>query len=499
ALGLAAADPRWGRAGAGEGGAGGAEVVLVMDASNSMLAEDVRPNRLERQREAARMLVRGLPGSRFGVVAFAGRGYVLSPLTGDPGALELYLDALSPGIVTQGGSSLAGAIRQGTDLLLGADSTRGGRVLVLMSDGEALEERAEVQLEVRRARRAGVTIHTLGLGTEGGAPVPDVDPVTGRRSGYKREPDGRVAVSRLVPDLLREVARGTGGSYHDASDPGAVDRLMRSIAAAPSATPRADGSGGPAAQYEWFLALALLLLAADSVLAVRARRGSPAHGRPAVMLCLALATVLGGCNPGNRLYRKGEYRKAAEAYADALREGDGPPELRYNFGTALLRLEAYDSARSHLAAATAAGEDEVRQRAAYNGGNADLVPVFLEHVPEEQRRPALERAVASYKLALLADPGDADAKWNLELALRLLERRPEESGGGGGGEDEQDGGGGDDQPGEGTEPDPSPGGPGALSRAQAERILGSAQEAERRVQGEQLRRQQPRSGVLRDW
>ncbi|MBV9774551.1 MAG: VWA domain-containing protein, partial [Gemmatimonadetes bacterium] len=87
-LGVAAADPRWGRGG-GESGAGGADVALVLDDSNSMLTEDVRPNRLERERQAAWALVGGLPASRFGLVVFSGRGYVLAPLTGDAGALEL--------------------------------------------------------------------------------------------------------------------------------------------------------------------------------------------------------------------------------------------------------------------------------------------------------------------------------------------------------------------------------------------------------------------------
>jgi Ca-activated chloride channel family protein len=273
ALGIAAADPRWGRGGGdGGAGAGGAEVVLVMDASNSMLVEDVRPNRLERERAAARQIAHGLPGSRMGVVVFSGRGYVLTPLTADPGALELYLDALSPEIVTQGGSSLASAVRQGTDLLLGGDSVSAGRVMVLMSDGEALEERAEVGLAVRRAERAGVVIHTLGFGTEGGGPVPNVDPTTGRRMGFKRDVDGSTAVSRLDPGMLREIAGETGGSYRAGSDPRAVAALLRDIAAAPAGARRADGTGGPPPRYEWFLAAALLLLAGDTVLAALERR-----------------------------------------------------------------------------------------------------------------------------------------------------------------------------------------------------------------------------------
>jgi len=218
----------------------------------------------------------------------------------------------------------------------------------------------------------------------------------------------------------------------------------------------------------------------------------------AAVLCAGLAALLAGCDNGNRLYRQGEYRAAAEAYAEALRRGDDSPELRYNLGTALLRLEAYDSARAHLEAALPAGAPEVRQRASYNGGNADLLPVFLKRVPDDQRRPMLERAVAAYKRALLLRPGDLDAKWNLEIALRLLARQPQ-GGGGGSGEDE---GGGGDEDGEQQAPEAAeraPEGAKGLSPAEAERILRGAQRAEAEVQGEKLRREQPRGRVLRDW
>ncbi|HEV2149903.1 MAG TPA: tetratricopeptide repeat protein, partial [Longimicrobiaceae bacterium] len=226
------------------------------------------------------------------------------------------------------------------------------------------------------------------------------------------------------------------------------------------------------------------------------RRGGGAS-RLRVPLVVALALAAAGCNRGNRLYREGEYRRAAAEYARALARGDRSPELRYNLGTALLQLEAYDSARAHLEAASAAPEPGVRQPASYNGGNADLLPVFHRVVPEEERRPRLERAVAAYQRALLLDPADLDAKWNLEIALRLLEREEEPSGGGGGGGEEEGGGGAGADP--APTPDPAPAGGSGLSTLEAEQILAGAQRAEAEVQGEKLRKQQPRGRAVRDW
>lgn len=267
-LGVAAAGPRWGIA-AEPGGRRG-DVVLVLDASNSMLAEDVRPSRLQREREAARALVDGLAGSRVALVAFGGSGHVLSPLTADGAALHLYLDALSPEIVNQSGTSLYSALRNALELLGPAGPAGAPGSIVLVSDGEALDPPRLVDFSVAEARRRGVPIHTVGIGTAAGAPVPDVDALTGRRTGFKQEPNGAVAVSRLDEATLRRIARETGGTYHGATDA----RSMRSLATAAARGGRAPvrrGESLPDNRYAWPLALALLLIAADS-LAERGRR-----------------------------------------------------------------------------------------------------------------------------------------------------------------------------------------------------------------------------------
>jgi Ca-activated chloride channel homolog len=262
-LGVAAAGPRWGVA--ADPGAARGDVVLVLDASNSMLAEDVRPNRLEREREAARALVQRLDGSRVGLVAFGGTGHVLSPLTGDASALHLYLDALSPDIVNQSGTSLYSALRQALALLgpAGADGAAPGSI-VLVSDGEALDPPRLVELSLRDAVKNGVPIHTVGVGTAAGAPVPDVDEATGRRTGFKREPDGRQAVSRMDAATLQQIARETGGTYTAAPDAQALAALAAAAARGGRAA-RGRGDSLPDNRYEWFLGIALLLIAADAL------------------------------------------------------------------------------------------------------------------------------------------------------------------------------------------------------------------------------------------
>lgn len=269
-LGAALADPRWGEA-AETGETRGGTVVLVIDASGSMLTADLPPDRLARAREAARELAASLPGAPVAVVAFAGRAYALVPPTVDRGALDLYLDALDPAMVTQSGSSLAAAVRQGVGLLAAGEDDLGSGALVLISDGDALDEPGRVEEAVGLARRAGVPIHALGAATPRGGPVPDVDLATGESLGFKREAGGEIAVSRLGEALLREVAGGTGGEYASLADAGAVERVAAALRERGGEGP--GGRGGAPPRFAWFAFAALLLLVAEMGSGARRRDG----------------------------------------------------------------------------------------------------------------------------------------------------------------------------------------------------------------------------------
>lgn len=277
ALGIAAAGPRWGLESVEERSSS-ADLVLALDVSKSMLAQDIAPNRLERERVLARRLLRELAGDRIGLVAFAGRAYVLSPMTVDHGALQLYLDALDPEIVSQGGSSLAAAIRQATDLARGPDDSGRGAVL-LVTDGEALEEEAPVLEAAARAERLGITIHTVGVGTPEGSPIPESSGDPGQVRGYKRGPDGEVVITRLNEQLLRSVASRTGGEYVRLGSAGATDAAIRAL----RGLERTEGDSTRRVrrkeQYGWFVLVALVLLVVEGLVAT-GRRG--AKGRAEV-------------------------------------------------------------------------------------------------------------------------------------------------------------------------------------------------------------------------
>lgn len=270
-LGIALVGPLWGVEKV-PGETANTDVVLVLDASASMRVRDVRPDRLAEQKRVARELLRALDGSRVGLAVFAGRGYAVSPLTTDFSALELYLDNLSPDMVTQGGTMLSDALEQSLLLLTEVRTRAPTGSLIVISDGDALEEQADVLRAAGIARRVGVPVNTIGVGTPGGGQIPDIDPTSGRQRGWKREPTGEIATSKLGEPLLREVATRTGGVYVNAASSNAVPQVAAAARSVQAAAGTSRGTA-PGNRYEWFAAVALFLLAVDALLPERLVRG----------------------------------------------------------------------------------------------------------------------------------------------------------------------------------------------------------------------------------
>ncbi len=248
----------------------GFETVLVLDASNSMLAEDVEPSRLHVERLHARRLIGQLEG-RIGIVYLAGSGYVLSPLTQDRAATLMFAAAVHPTHVGRGGTSLVDGLEQALVVLAGGQPGA-LRSIVLLSDGENTVDEDRLDSVVQRARRAGVRIHAIGLGTTTGARIPmplpegqgrsatgsgvpdQVGPGDGRR--WLRDGSGRVVVSALDEQGMRRIATETGGLF--AAGATAADALLERLPAAGSQSIAAAGT------VNGLLLAAFLLLLLDA-------------------------------------------------------------------------------------------------------------------------------------------------------------------------------------------------------------------------------------------
>ena len=413
-VGIAVAGPRWG-AERNVVRTSGIDMVLALDASLSMLATDERPNRLERMKQEVRRLIDQSRGDRTGLIAFAGRSYILTPMTVDGGALDLFLDNLDPSVVGQAGSSLARAIRQGSDLLMLSNSGA-DKALVLMSDGEAFEDVNEVIAEAKRAGDQGISLVTVGFGTTQGSTIPVKNP--DGTTTQKRDEGGQVVVSHYTPDFLRAAAEAAHGNFIDAAR---TDKaaLVKSALARLRTKAHATISGeSRTPRYQLFLLPAVLLLLLDTLLAERRgrRRRSSAATETSVSAAAALALMLlpnvSGCagilpsssptESGARAYGSQNFQQAAQLYRRAIDGGDKRPEILYNYGTALLAGDSLQGAAEVLERLTDATDPELRYRALFNLGLAQLKQGLA--APKEAANEPLDAALAAYKKVLLMRP-----------------------------------------------------------------------------------------------
>jgi Ca-activated chloride channel family protein len=449
-------------------------LVVAVDVSRSMLAEDVAPSRLGRAVREARRLVDDLSGDRIGLIAFAGKSYILAPLTVDGGAVSMYLDALDPDIASEGGTALAAVLRQGGQLLT-ATKDGADRVLVVFTDGESHDAQDDAEGAARALVRDGVTLVLVAEGGTEPVRIPLRD-VSGTLIEYKLDEAGEVVRTRRDDAQLRAIAEAARGSLVSSELPdqaGAVRELVQSLR-------RSAARESRTADLEplaWIpMLLAALLLLADTW---RQRAGA------LVGLLLVLTSPAAAQRPstGDRNLEQGRVEAAVKAYLAGAR-GDARDTALYNAGTAAMAAGDMEGAKQALTLAARSVDPMMRYRSLYNLGTLALMSARADTAGAGAN---LDQAVASLREALLLAPSSERAKWNLELAERL---RPPPSGGGGGG--------GGPKPPEPEKAPPKSGG-GGLSQRQAEQILSSMEREELGTQVARQRRLQSAQRPGKDW
>jgi Ca-activated chloride channel family protein len=188
----------------------GIDLVVALDASKSMLARDVAPDRLDRAKLELNALLDSLKGDRVGIVAFAGDAYVQSPLTSDYAAAKLFLKAVDPEQMQQGGTNIGAALLLAQNMLESADRGAKDRVVVLLSDGEDLS--GEEMDAAEALKNAGIKVYAVGIGSDAGEPIPELGK-SGEVQGYKKDASGNTVLSRLDRAGLEAVAQLTGGEF----------------------------------------------------------------------------------------------------------------------------------------------------------------------------------------------------------------------------------------------------------------------------------------------
>jgi Ca-activated chloride channel homolog len=244
----------------------GIEVIIALDVSNSMLAEDIQPDRLTRAKQAISRLVDNLDNDKIGLIVFAGDAYTQIPVTTDYISAKMFLSTIGPEIVSKQGTAIGSAISLGIRSFSPGEGK--SKTMVIITDGENHEDDPLPMAE--DALKAGIVIHTIGIGSTAGVPVPVT--LAGRKD-YLKDNQGNTVITRLDEDILKKIAVNTNGNYVRASNSNiGLDEIFSQIKKMKKQELESTMYTEYNEQFQIFAALALFLLFLDFIIMDRKNR-----------------------------------------------------------------------------------------------------------------------------------------------------------------------------------------------------------------------------------
>jgi Ca-activated chloride channel family protein len=393
----------------------GRDVIIAIDTSRSMLSTDTAPTRLGRAKLISQDLLNLLRGDRVGLIAFAGTAFLQAPLTLDKGAVLTSIDDLDTKTIPKGGTDLASAIRLAIPAF-GKGETM-SRALILMTDGEELEE-SGVEA-AKEAAAAGIRIFTIGFGSASGSLIP-IKTDDGQND-FVRDETGRPVNSKLDAPRLTEIAKETGGFYLPYGQDAASIIYEKGIVPMEQEETGTLSARKPIERYAWPATAALILLAFWSILGEgRRRRASAAlSGLVAVFFGLAPCSVHADAS-GISAYQQGNYQGALTDFEKRLQSGANTPEIRFDAGAAAYKAGDYKKAAEYFAEAMTSTNPKIREAATYNLANS-LVRSG-EAAPEKEGKISdWKNALQHYETVLKETPSNSQAKENRDIVRKLIE------------------------------------------------------------------------------
>jgi Ca-activated chloride channel family protein len=409
----------------------GRDVLLAIDVSRSMLANDIAPSRLLRAKMAAEDLISLLPGDRVGLLAFAGSAFLQAPITSDHSAVKTCIQELDTEIIPLGGTNVTAAVQEAKRAFKQAEGSL--HALVIISDGEDLENDV---IQTLKKDGEGIRIFTLGIGTPEGTILSVPSPNGGVE--YVRGPDGQIVKSALDEAKMKAIAEATGGFYQRLrSGPPEMRRVAEEgIARMEETMGQTHEQRQAIDRFEWFVSPALALLLLSVLLSERrketstamTRSTSPVKRATAIVALLAAAalapTTQAATSAGLDAYQKGDFDEAKRAF-DADRETHpDSPEHAYNAGTTAYQKGSFAEAVDLFGRALQSESPTFRSKASYNIGNS-LVKLATSN-RRSADRPALENAITQYEEALRLDPDLSQARENAEKVREFLKKLDEQ-------------------------------------------------------------------------
>jgi Ca-activated chloride channel family protein len=436
----ALARPQWGeivREVHGEG----RSVIIGIDTSRSMLAADLKPDRLTRAKLAAQDLVDALPEDLIGLMAFSGTAFLQVPITSDRSALSEAIEQMDTYAIARGGTNLSSAIKLASSRF--KDTGAKQHALILFTDGEDLEGKAIA--EAKKAAADGTIIITIGVGSSAGAIIPDPD---ARRAGqqFVRDNEGEIVRSKLDTETLENIASASDGLFiHLESKTMNSDLIRRSLSRLDTTMTEAGSKTIPIERYPLPLGLGMLLLGIGIVTRNLTLQRRPAAAIAALLAGVALSipqtSQAGAIAEAYELYSSGEFESAAERYDEAIeksRSSAQREQLQLGLGSAAFQSGDHPRAIDAFGKALVSGNTAVQEHAHYNLGNtlfrtgeATLAPAGEPDAETPPSPPSPESikatlrdwqgAVEHFESTLTLNAEHADAAHNLEVVRRRIE------------------------------------------------------------------------------
>ncbi|MCB4757572.1 MAG: VWA domain-containing protein, partial [Elusimicrobia bacterium] len=404
----------------------GSNIFILVDCSDSMVAEDFKPNRMGKSKRILSGILEKCAGHKVGIIAFSGEPYVYCPLTFDSSAVKQFLKSIEPGMIPQPGTKIGSAVRLALEKLTAGE---GAHSIVLLSDGE--DHNSDPIKAAEEAKEKGVRIFTIGIGNPEGEPIPVKD-ANGNIVNYKKDRKGEVVLSRLDESMLAQLSLITGGSYFRASDSEQeIDLLTQKLLSLEKGT-SSKKENVYENRYQWFLVIAFILLLykelidflgiglKQSYLRTESRKIAfliilfsflflSYSKRPSYIYADSFA---GDMKKGNKFYHQKKYSEALKQYEQAAQSK--PSDLRGNFnkGTALYKLQETEKASEEFERSSFSQDTKLAAKSFFNLGNSQF------------QNGKYSEAIRSYKQCLKLDSTDKDAKFNLELALQIMKNLP---------------------------------------------------------------------------
>ena len=389
----------------------GIETIICMDISNSMLAEDVTPSRLDRAKMMVENLVDHFTNDKIGLIVFAGEAFVQLPITSDYVSAKMFLSSINPSMLSTQGTDIAAAITMASHSFTQEENI--GKAIIVITDGEDHEGGA---LEAaKEAKERGMNTYVLGVGSPNGAPIP-----TGT-GDYMKDNSGQTVMSALNEDMCRQLADAGSGAYiHVENNSNAQEQLDNEL----DKLAKKETSSTIYSDYdEQFQAVAiivlLLLILEVCILEIKNPmlknvslfKRSKKVAAVGILLLVAVGMQAQSdrkmIRQGNKLYRKGNVAEAEVSYRKAVERNERNAQANYNLGNALMGQRKDSLAITQLEKAAKLETNPLRRAQAYH--NMGVIC---------QQHRMFGEAIEAYKEALRNNPTDNETRYNLALCKR---------------------------------------------------------------------------------